>query len=684
MDITKVVKAGEADAKTLRRIFDAVGFTFPNRLLASTEAPDGCPSHIFRALAVTLLACFCTDPDLAGHPQILNKIPIFNEIITSKADQNDCPVKSMIDDAYQCLGAIAATTQGRQQLVSQGGVSALCRAFLHQGHGCSQALGILSGILSTAMAKCWKKSMSDLLALLGTLSKEFCNTEDKKKFELCEILPHFLPPVPFLLKGAFRKECFQNLYTGLYRILNSKLSASQSEPALKLAGCLIASYGSDWILAESREVQGKFLALLINLACVEVRLCLEDLTPEEGEAKRDVVAACYSIVEFGMMVCAAEESSSLTEEQCTQLVRIMAEAFGAIIHYLKQVGPDKVQDSFVFLSVRLLSAWLAEETASLKEAICDLLPFLIQYTKALFERELASGDVSSWTAELVLSDGPGGPPCPTDALRLLLPGLCHLTAEEGPRRILISEGAPALLLQYFTHQWDVLRSSQQTSDIADGVEMSLRTSCGIFLNFVVTEPDLIRKEEAFSSLLSLLMSSLPSLVHSRKQCILAANFVTLGLMLSRLLANTPVLLETTSSKKFFGAAVIFLSKAYQAKTDPKDEMMRLEVSDCYQEFWEEISELWFLGMQAFASCVPLLPWIPELVLESDWLKLIFALLDHASPMSVDMELVTAFQGVLIELAEHSQQCKKFILSNGGEEKANLYGMAALEQCLHGE
>ena len=76
--------------------------------------------------------------------------------------------------------------------------------------------------------------------------------------------------------------------------------------------------------------------------------------------------------------------------------------------------------------------------------------------------------------------------------RFLLPGFCHLTAEDRPRDILISEGAPALLCEYFLQQWEVLTAEPRSLAPLTSAEMSLQTACGIFLNLVVTAPDLIR------------------------------------------------------------------------------------------------------------------------------------------------------------------------------------------------
>lgn len=142
-----------------------------------------------------------------------------------------------------------------------------------------------------------------------------------------------------------------------------------------------------------------------------------------------------------------------------------------------------------------------------------------------------------------------------------------------------------------------------------------------------------------------------------------------------------VLQETQSTKEFFGATIRFLSEAHTAQADPSSHQLALAVSPAYASAWGDIGELWFLGMQALAGCVPLFPWLPQAVLQARWLKALSEVLARVAPASVDFELVAAFQGVLVELARASKQCREVILSHNGEEWANLYGMAALEQCL---
>ncbi|NWX22394.1 NCDN protein, partial [Aegotheles bennettii] len=669
--VAKAVRAGEVDARTRRQIFDAIGFTFPSRLLSSGQPPPGCPPHTFRALGLTLLACFCTDPQLAAHSQVLNKIPTFNDILVSPCEPD---TTSMVDDVYQCLSAVLATSRGPRELVTKGTVPALCQAYVNCNYGSDRALALLSGLLAVAEAKCWQRDAPHLLAVLSKLSEDFLKATDMTKFELCEVLPRFIPLSPPLTEGSQGSQCLQQLYKGLADILGSKVSQSQRDPALKLAACLVQACGAEWIPAGSAG--SKFLALLVNLACVEVRLTLEEPDPLEVEGKKELVTACYVLIEMGIQECLREENPLLGEVQKMQLIRIMEEAFGAVIFYLRQVKQEELQDPFIFASVRILGAWMAEETSSLKQDICELLPFLVHYAKKLFEEGSAAASLPQ--AELLSTKGSG---FPQDALRFLLPGFCHLTAEDRPRDILISAGAPALLCEYFLWQWEVLTSEPRPPAPLTSTEMSLQTSCGIFLNLVVTAPDLVRQDKTFSSLMEMLLKSLPPLLPQKDHLVLAANICTLGLMMARILVGSAVLQGTQSAKEFFGAAVHFLSQAHVAQAAPGGEGLAVAVSPAYAGAWAEVGELWFLGMQALAGCVPLFPCLPQAVLQARWLEALSELLTRVAPASLDFELITAFQGVLVELARASELCREVILSHHGTEWANLYGMAALEQCL---
>lgn len=678
--VTKCARAQELDDGTRHRIFDAVGFSFPNRLLFTKTTPDGCHDYLFRSLGLTLLACFCTDPSLASHPQVINKIPILNETLNISCLEDFNDLNSMVEDAYQCLVGILASPEGAKQLVSGGTISSLCEAYIKQSHGWTNALRILTALLTSLPDKCWKKNRNELQCLLVKLSEDFDNEGDSHKFYLAEILPVFLPPLPLLIETSWGTNCLKHLSRGLLKILSSKLSISQRDPAFKLAACLSNIYGSSWIMIDSRGEKAKFLSLLVNLACVEVRMALEDPMPQDS--RQATATACYALVEMGIQECTKEERHPvLSEEQKVQLIQVMQEAFAAVMYYLQQVGWERMEDPFVLASVRLLGAWLAEETSCFRQEVIQLLPFLVHYMRTWFQRGVTCRKQLKEAPQMALLSSSWGAVWPADAIRFLLPALCHLSAEEAPRKILISEGVPALLCEYYQEKWEMFSSDEEvTADRKYEAQLSLQSCCGVFLNLVVTEPTLVCQESCFVTLLILLMQSLPVQVAKEGQLILVANISTLGLMMSRLLAFSQVLQESFS-QDFFLAVIKFLSRCHVVSSEPDEEKQHIVLRDGYAEAWADISELWLLGVQAFSACLPLLHWLSSLVLTSGWLQDLLCLLDKVSPQSVDLELVTVLQALLTQLAQVSVPCRELIRHHGGVEKANIYGMAALEQCL---
>lgn len=78
------------------------------------------------------------------------------------------------------------------------------------------------------------------------------------------------------------------------------------------------------------------------------------------------------------------------------------------------------------------------------------------------------------------------------SLRYLLPALCHLSAEEGPRKVLLALDTPAFLVDFLVHSWGVLKTQSGKTVSRDP---SLETACSTLLNFVVTEPKRVRYTE---------------------------------------------------------------------------------------------------------------------------------------------------------------------------------------------
>lgn len=318
--------ANQLDKSTLKRIFEAVGLNLPARLLVTAVRgtdTSSLPPHELLSLGTALLAALSTDPDMASHPQLLATIPILLGILAdgpasqhqqhhaedaeprckkqpsgsvspdnSHADAEGCKDskkerdddseasqeqgcnrdEAMAADCYQVLTAVCMLPKGPEQLLSRGAIPALCQA-VEQNQPCSQdkGLALLSCLLSSRIKdKLWSKHSAELLSVFVRLSKDFCQASDEARLDMCAQLVHFLPPFLAKAESEELRRVVVCVWAALRPMLQSKMTPRQMGPVLVLSACLLDLFG--WELVGPP----KFCCLLVNRACVEVRMGLEE------------------------------------------------------------------------------------------------------------------------------------------------------------------------------------------------------------------------------------------------------------------------------------------------------------------------------------------------------------------------------------------------------------------------
>ena len=135
----------------------------------------------------------------------------------------------------------------------------------------------------------------------------------------------------------------------------------------------------------------------------------------------------------------------LSQGDLGQLHTTLTEAFTCVVQILQTVkefsnkasSAGENVESLTTAAVRVLGAWLAEETLALSSDVYRLLPFLIE----LCHNRLKQGEDK-------------------DLLKFLLPGLSHLTADDKPRRVLLKADLQKLLLAYMQHLVPLQQSSR--------------------------------------------------------------------------------------------------------------------------------------------------------------------------------------------------------------------------------
>ncbi|XP_017294538.1 neurochondrin [Kryptolebias marmoratus] len=707
--ITNLCPANQLDRPTLRRIFEAVGLDLPARLLVTaargTES-SGLPPQELLSLGTALLAALSTDPDLASHPQLLSIIPFLLGIVSNGSVQNQqkqagyspetkdhSEVKSTRDrgssrsagddgsesngstaaqesseldeamaaDCYQVLMAVCGLPRGPDQLLSRGAVPALClavdqnRTLSHQ-----RGLALLGALLSNrTKEKVWNKHPAELLSLLLRLSREFCRASDPTRLGMCAQLAHFLPPAGVAPKSEELRRSVSQVWVALRPLLQVKLTPRQIGSVLVFSAALLDLYGWEPV------GPAKFCCLLVNRACVEIRMGLEeppgtDLSPE----LQQTLTGCYRIMEAAMEQACSEgdaappplssPTAALSLQQSRQVLRVLEEAFSAVMFYLQQVDPSRYDDPFVFATFRSLCLWLAEETSCLKQEVTRLLPFLIGYARHHLQAVSAEQGLSDWMANMSVSKE-GGAWAGQEALRYLLPALCHLSAEEGPRKVLLTLETPALLVDFLLQTWTSVKGRSQTAFTRDP---SMETACSALLNFTITEPERVRKDPCFRTLEGHLSEALPVLLNKPRLLVLTANYVTLGLMIGRLKSPPSGSVEA-AQRRFFSAALQFLSGALQSGSGPGPGPGPVQVSVSWQQNWDEAAELWCLSLQVLGGCVRVQPWLVDPIRDEGWLKHTVSMLSECSALP-DRNTQEVLEQVLCAVVERCSVCQQEI------------------------
>lgn len=298
LQITRVCPANQLDQPTLKRIFEAVGLNLPARLLVTAlRGADDCvlPPHQLLSLAAALLAALSTDPDMAAHPQLLATVPVLLGLLVEgpgsrrqrgpagngeprreepsegKEEEADAD-EALAADCFQVLTAVSALPKGPEQLLSRGAVPALCQ-LLEQNQPVSShpALALLGRLLCSAIKeRVWRKHGAELLPLFLRLSTDFCGAGHQDRLDACVQLGRFLPPSGVGADSVELRRAAGCVWAALRPLVQSKLSPRQIGPVLVLSACLLDLFGWDLVGPP------RFCCLLVNRACVEVRMGLEE------------------------------------------------------------------------------------------------------------------------------------------------------------------------------------------------------------------------------------------------------------------------------------------------------------------------------------------------------------------------------------------------------------------------
>ncbi|GLG92671.1 Neurochondrin homolog [Gryllus bimaculatus] len=680
--VTKLVKAPDCTTQCKKLLLEAIGFKFLKRLLTSTEVPDDCPPLVYKSVAMSVLSSFCSEPELATHPEILANIPVFLEVV-QQADDDDLDDNLMvISEAYQCLQFIAAHEPGQKALLDQGAVAKMSEIYSQQSFQTDEALNILVSLVTRFGPNSWDENPKAFHAIVNKIALDFETDHSERKFELCGILRALLVSCRREIISSTSSEALWpiSVYKGLTDILTSKIGKAQRDPALKLASAMVELLGVEWTLTDEEKPR-QFFLLLVQLNSIEVRMQLEDRNFKQIMVNSDLVTACFVTLEMSVSYIATD-TLDLEQKEKQSLYTALKGAFAAVIGTLTNVSKDfpKNKDNysteekaFIFAMVRVLAAWLTQETSAMKNAVYALLPFILSLANETFyacrARRLAEKSNVDSKDEQGSNVNDGDLLAQSDILRLLLPSLCHLAVEEEARKILLQIKEEEVLYECLAYHWSIVHCKKppvpksERGKVKANPEPELdpklleemkdsRTAmvsiCNVFMNITVLEAKLVEESLLFNTLLKFIFNNLPELKNIPDNLVLHGNLAVLGLLLLKQQSKRLKKNDFTICR-FIQSTIRFLWDAFNV--DESNDASSLVVTMAYKKYWFELMELWFLGMQTMSAVLALVPWISEFAIESGWAQGIIDTLHKVRKGSLPANTKSAYEDFLCHLVD---------------------------------
>lgn len=592
-------------------IFNAVGFDFVNRLLRTKDVPE---ADAFRGIALAVLASFATIQELAGHPQMVDNV---SELMMAMVDKDLSREARM--DALKCIAALMATTNGTSVLTQYGEtlIQRACEVLMTSMEEQDEprarlALSVVVRVANDCGEECWGGE-ERFGAVAEVVTTRMCESKSVDvKLDMCDAMADLVDSCPTGDTG----NCGQwviDCRKQIYEALRSRLLTARPTSWFKLAAALVRRIGLERVFGGEVNC----LELLVHLTCVELRMSLDghsvDYVVRRGT---DLPGACFCILEAAVELLVGDEDSDVNAEARRKMYTVVTEAMGSVVTFLR-VAVDESSRSLpeqernlLHGIVRLLGAWLAEETEAFREEVYEILPAVVA---------------------VCLEDA--------SCLRFLLPGLCHLSVEDPARRILLERRVPEALVAFLERSWD---TTQDTSDDA-----AMTTAADVLLNVTVLEGPAVATlhRATFLRLLRFLFRAVPELDKARTgRLVLMGHLAVLGLLTLRHLA--PYLKASdTAIYRFLSATVRFLWDAFGVD----DARCLLVVASAYRPHWEDLREMWFLGLQAIGALLPAVPWVASFIVESGWGQDVVRTLDKVKAANVEPSVRVAFQDLLCRL-----------------------------------
>ncbi|GAU23110.1 hypothetical protein TSUD_305570, partial [Trifolium subterraneum] len=451
--VTKFCKPD--DHSSLRRVYDAVGSRFLDRLLRTgmgngTISSGGDNNQdAYLSLSVTVLAALCRVPEIASSEDMNSKIPLILEVMSTRSGS---PV---IEECCEFLYLVStASENGITRFYESRGIKILASQLpsLQDGsHLVEISIKLLQLVLSRISFDTIQSDyLSELSVIVAALARLFAVLHNSLKFEALHLLNSILSSTDLSqlhkdLQLRPQDSWSHNIRVGIMAILQNRVAPAERLQALILAESMVSIFGEVWLISQvsTNDTQDPTpadmcLLLVLEQSRVEIAVLLNELAYLKYEAPQDTpatveayslkqrnVAVAYSLVEkiIKLISNVGENDDNLLDDgTLTKLILQLNETIAVVLEYLedaKEHGQRKGDD--LLASVRIIGSYLAEAPVACKEKVQDLLGYMLSIEGADEQR-------------------------PFNSVCFLLPLLCQITMEvEGCKALVSCGGLKAVL-----------------------------------------------------------------------------------------------------------------------------------------------------------------------------------------------------------------------------------------------
>ncbi|TPX47885.1 hypothetical protein SeLEV6574_g02398 [Synchytrium endobioticum] len=409
------------DTEAIKRTFDKMPFKFISRLLHATQSAESLPSESLQSIAIQIVHCFCLVDLLCARPALLKIVPLLTAAIPTQNRRNKQTI-------LQCLFRISATSAGHEALLQDRVLKPIASLAKSSDPNVSELAAELIKLIYSKYGI--SQTLSD--CILAELAPTFKADQGLLKFQLLRLFVRVLTATD--VQKSDPTPWAMDVKSGLKDILTSKTSHQDRTSSLFITSILTRRFSPEWLLRQSTPSTQSFGALVVHLACAEVRILLDsiDLTASlslpsatnmitdtitdplssrrdhqqerhcaNWEECRRILPMCYDLFISAILFLVSESNQatlSLSADLILSLGKAMSEtgvAMGAFLTdvwetYQTHKSKIIIDNDITLFTLQALSIWLTEETAVLPSQITSIQPLILEVIQ-----QYTAGDLSS-------------------------------------------------------------------------------------------------------------------------------------------------------------------------------------------------------------------------------------------------------------------------------------------------